>query len=92
MRDLTFVPCVQILCVSLNMRLLLAHVCVSFSFQPQLFSDEEDAYLIVQMHKYGYGNWEAIRAEIKKEPAFNFDWWFKSRNSTELQVILCIDA
>ncbi|CAN0241061.1 unnamed protein product, partial [Ectocarpus fasciculatus] len=37
------------------------------------------------MHRYGYGNWEVIRMEIRKAWQFRFDWFFKSRNAAELQ-------
>ena len=36
------------------------------------------------MHTYGYGNWERIRVEIRNAWQFNFDWFFKSRNASEL--------
>lgn len=30
------------------------------------FTDEEDVFLVVLMHRLGYGNWERIRMEIRK--------------------------
>ena len=40
--------------------------------------------LLNMMHTYGYGNWERIRVEIRNAWQFNFDWFFKSRNASEL--------
>ena len=31
-----------------------------------MFTEEEDAFLLNMMHRYGYGNWEVIRMEIRK--------------------------
>lgn len=36
------------------------------SKQQRMFSDEEDIFLVVLMHKFEYGNWERIRMEIRK--------------------------
>merc|ERR1712139_666492 len=47
-------------------------------------TEEEDAFLLNMMHTYGYGNWERIRVEIRNAWQFNFDWFFKSRNASEL--------
>jgi len=51
----------------------------------KVWTDEEDAFLVNMMHLYGYGNWDRIRVEIRSAWQFNFDWFFKSRNATELQ-------
>ncbi|CAM9097974.1 unnamed protein product [Scytosiphon promiscuus] len=51
----------------------------------KVFTEEEDAFLLNMMHRYGYGNWEVIRMEIRKAWQFRFDWFFKSRNAAELQ-------
>lgn len=32
----------------------------------RLFSDEEDVFLLILMHRFEYGNWERIRLEIRK--------------------------
>ena len=34
--------------------------------QGKVFTEEEDAFLLNMMHRYGYGNWEVIRMEIRK--------------------------
>ena len=51
----------------------------------KLYTEEEDAFLVYMMHKHGYGSWEKIRLEIKNSWLFQFDWFFKSRNTTEIQ-------
>lgn len=50
-----------------------------------LFSEEEDAFLILMLHKHGYGSFDQIRAEILKAPEFLFDWFIKSRTIAEIQ-------
>jgi SWI/SNF-related matrix-associated actin-dependent regulator of chromatin subfamily A member 5 len=49
------------------------------------YTEEEDAFLIFMMYKHGYLNNERIRLEIRRAPQFRFDWYFKSRNSQEIQ-------
>eukprot|EP00698_Gefionella_okellyi_P005427 TRINITY_DN14974_c0_g1_i1.p1 TRINITY_DN14974_c0_g1~~TRINITY_DN14974_c0_g1_i1.p1 ORF type:complete len:1108 (-),score=308.38 TRINITY_DN14974_c0_g1_i1:24-3347(-) len=49
------------------------------------FTDVEDKWLVLEMHKHGYGSWDAIRADILNEPLFTFDWFMKSRNGQDLQ-------
>jgi SWI/SNF-related matrix-associated actin-dependent regulator of chromatin subfamily A member 5 len=51
------------------------------------FTEDEDRFLICLLHKHGYGwaAWEAMHAEICREPAFRFDWFFISRQPSELQ-------
>ncbi|KAJ3324279.1 hypothetical protein HDV06_000318 [Boothiomyces sp. JEL0866] len=54
----------------------------------KMYTEEEDRFLFVMLHKFGYGTdeiYEKIRAEIKKSPLFRFDWYFKSRNAIEIQ-------
>lgn len=51
----------------------------------KVFTEDEDSFLVNMMHKHGYGNWEVIRMEIRQAWQFRFDWFFKSRNSLELQ-------
>ena len=55
------------------------------SSKGRLFSDEEDAFLVLMLHKYGYGSWEKIRLEIKSCWLFRYDWYFKSRSCSEIQ-------
>lgn len=52
------------------------------------FTEEEDRYLICTLHQLGYDNdtcFERLRREVRNSPAFRFDWFIKSRTSTELQ-------
>jgi SWI/SNF-related matrix-associated actin-dependent regulator of chromatin subfamily A member 5 len=49
------------------------------------YTEEEDAFLLCMMHRHGYGAVERIRMEIRRAPQFRFDWYFKSRNSHEIQ-------
>jgi len=34
--------------------------------------------------KYGYGNWDTIKANLRNQQAFRFDWFIKSRTPAEL--------
>lgn len=49
------------------------------------YQEEEDAFLICMMHRHGYGAAERIRLEIRRAWQFRFDWYFKSRNTQEIQ-------
>lgn len=57
------------------------------STKGRYFTEEEDRYLVMLMHKHGYGcsAWEAMHADICKEPAFRFDWFFISRQPSDIQ-------
>lgn len=48
------------------------------------YTEEEDRFIICMVHKLGYGNWDDLKAEIRKSWRFRFDWFFKSRTPTEL--------
>lgn len=54
-------------------------------FRGRSYQEDEDAFLICMMHRHGYGAAERIRMEIRRAWQFRFDWYFKSRNSTEIQ-------
>mmetsp|Transcript_20123 Transcript_20123/g.59983 ORF Transcript_20123/g.59983 Transcript_20123/m.59983 type:complete len:858 (-) Transcript_20123:45-2618(-) len=63
------------------------HECLPLNYgasRGKVWTEEEDAFLLNMMHTYGYGNWERIRVEIRNAWQFNFDWFFKSRNASEL--------
>lgn len=51
-----------------------------FSYQP-----EEDAFLLVMMHRHGYGAARRIQLEIRRAWQFRFNWYFKSRSPQEIQ-------
>lgn len=38
----------------------------------RLFSDEEDVFLLILMHRFEYGNWERIRLEIRKVRVYGY--------------------
>jgi SWI/SNF-related matrix-associated actin-dependent regulator of chromatin subfamily A member 5 len=49
------------------------------------FTEEEDRFLVCKVHKLGWGQWDELKAEIRKSYLFRFDWFFKSRTAQELQ-------
>lgn len=53
-------------------------------FRSKLFSSDHDKYLVFANYRLGYGNWHEIRMGIKREEAFEFDHYFKSRTEGEL--------
>ena len=48
------------------------------------YTEEEDRFLLCSVPQVGYGNWEELKAEIRKHWLFRFDWFFKSRTPAEL--------
>lgn len=44
----------------------------------KMYSNEEDRHLICWMRKYGYGQWQAIRMAIRRNPKFRFNYFFRS--------------
>jgi SWI/SNF-related matrix-associated actin-dependent regulator of chromatin subfamily A member 5 len=48
------------------------------------YTEEEDRFILCSVHKLGYGNWDDLKAEIRKSWRFRFDWFFKSRTPQEL--------
>ena len=42
------------------------------------FTLQEDRFLLCWAHKYGYGQWEAIKFAIRRSSHFRFDYFFKS--------------
>lgn len=42
-------------------------------------AEEEDRFILCMVHKLGYGQWDELKAEIRKSWRFRFDWFFKSR-------------
>ena len=49
------------------------------------YTAEEDRFLIWALSSQGYGNWDDIRAEVRRSWMFRFDWFLKSRTAAELQ-------
>jgi len=44
----------------------------------KLFSADNDRYLLCWTHKYGYGQWGAIKMAIRRSPKFRFDYFLRS--------------
>ncbi|ODV81372.1 uncharacterized protein CANTADRAFT_58207 [Suhomyces tanzawaensis NRRL Y-17324] len=57
------------------------------STNKRMFSDEEDRFLLIQMYRFGLDRpdlYERIREAIRDSPLFQFDFFFQSRNPSEL--------
>eukprot|EP01138_Halocafeteria_seosinensis_P010924 gb/GECG01011157.1/.p1 GENE.gb/GECG01011157.1/~~gb/GECG01011157.1/.p1 ORF type:complete len:1190 (+),score=197.09 gb/GECG01011157.1/:1-3570(+) len=48
------------------------------------FTEEHDRFLLCMVNELGYGQWDALRVQIRQAYAFRFDWFIKSRTSAEL--------
>ena len=48
------------------------------------FTPEEDRFLVCMMHELGYGEWDALRVQVRQAYQFRFDWFIKSRTPDEL--------
>ncbi|KNZ59468.1 uncharacterized protein VP01_1726g5 [Puccinia sorghi] len=51
------------------------------------YSEEEDRFLLVQLHRYGLGKeevYDLIKKDIIESPLFRFDWFIKSRTPQEI--------
>ena len=51
-------------------------------------AEEEDRFLLCMTHQLGYGQWDELKAEIRKSWRFRFDWFFKSRTPQVLPTPL----
>jgi SWI/SNF-related matrix-associated actin-dependent regulator of chromatin subfamily A member 5 len=47
-------------------------------FKDKAYSAQEDRYLLCYTHKFGYGQWEAIKMNIRRSPTFRFDYFIRS--------------
>ena len=45
----------------------------------KIWTEEEDSYLVNMMNRFGYGNWERMRMQIRHAWQFKLDWFFKVR-------------
>lgn len=43
------------------------------------YTEEEDRFILCQVHQLGYGSWDELKAAIRDHWRFRFDWFFKSR-------------
>ncbi|WOH15939.1 hypothetical protein DCAR_0935487 [Daucus carota subsp. sativus] len=50
----------------------------------KLYNEECDRFMLCMTHKLGYGNWDELKAAFRTSPLFRFDWFVKSRTTTEL--------
>jgi len=50
----------------------------------KLYTLDEDRHLLCWAHKYGYGQWGAIKMAIRRSQTFRFDYFFKSLPSEAL--------
>ncbi|KAL3157174.1 hypothetical protein ABBQ38_001414 [Trebouxia sp. C0009 RCD-2024] len=48
------------------------------------YTEEEDRFILCQVHLLGYGQWDELKAAIRDHWRFRFDWFFKSRTPQEL--------
>uniref|UniRef100_F1KRC8 Chromatin-remodeling complex ATPase chain isw-1 n=2 Tax=Ascaris suum TaxID=6253 RepID=F1KRC8_ASCSU len=52
------------------------------------YTEEEDRFMVCQLHKLGFDKdnvYDELRQAVRAAPQFRFDWFIKSRTSTELQ-------
>jgi len=75
---------------SLCQRKVASRTPINYSYsgcensQTRFYSDEEDLFLVYQLQRHGWSQWDDIRAEIRKNDVFRFDWFFKSRTAKDL--------
>ncbi|RLV96235.1 ISWI chromatin-remodeling complex ATPase ISW1 [Spathaspora sp. JA1] len=53
----------------------------------RIFSEEEDRFLLVQLYRFGIDSvdvYDLIKQTIRQSPLFQFDFFFQSRNTSEL--------
>lgn len=44
----------------------------------KLFSQDNDRHLLCWAHKYGYGQWGAVKMAVRRSPKFRFDYFLRS--------------
>jgi len=49
------------------------------------FSEDNDRFLVCMINQLGYGNWDALRDEVRASWLLRFDWFIKTRTAQELQ-------
>ncbi|CAM9130728.1 unnamed protein product [Ectocarpus sp. 12 AP-2014] len=53
--------------------------------QGKVFNAHEDRYLLCLAHKYGYGNWDLVKAAIRRSDSrFRFDYFLRSCSADAL--------
>ena len=53
------------------------------------YTEEEDRFILCQVHLLGYGQWDELKAAIRDHWRFRFDWFFKSRTPQASCAALC---
>ncbi len=48
------------------------------------YNEEEDRFILCKTHELGYGQWDELKAAVRRHWRFRFDWFFKSRTPQEL--------
>eukprot|EP00245_Coleochaete_scutata_P004323 TRINITY_DN16740_c0_g1_i1.p1 TRINITY_DN16740_c0_g1~~TRINITY_DN16740_c0_g1_i1.p1 ORF type:complete len:1102 (-),score=331.71 TRINITY_DN16740_c0_g1_i1:383-3688(-) len=48
------------------------------------WTEDVDRFIMCQVHRLGYGNWDELKASFRTSPMFRFDWYAKSRTPAEL--------
>ena len=51
------------------------------------YTEEEDRFILCQVHLLGYGQWDELKAAIRDHWRFRFDWFFKSRTPQARPVL-----
>lgn len=83
-----FVPGVQLLesCIQVNDLARFHGACGVQELKLQYgankgkaYTEEEDRFILCQVHQLGYGQWDELKAAIRDSWRFRFDWFFKSR-------------
>ena len=64
--------------------LTLDYTGVSWRGGSSGYTPEEDRLLLCLMNELGYGEWDALRVQVRQAYAFRFDWFIKSRTPEEL--------
>jgi SWI/SNF-related matrix-associated actin-dependent regulator of chromatin subfamily A member 5 len=49
------------------------------------FHADEDKICTLGLHRYGYGQWEIIRNDIRNSPSLMFNWIARSRTPQDIQ-------
>lgn len=44
----------------------------------KMFTTDEDRHLLCWAHKFGHGQWEAVKMAIRRSPSFRFDYFLRS--------------
>ena len=48
------------------------------NIKDKMFSIKEDRHLLCWSHKYGYGQWEAVKMAIRRSPDFRYDYYLRT--------------